>query len=1078
MQFKMTYKNIFFRNVVRALFFLFFIPGLNSMLNAQSISTGAIPSPVCAGSTLSISFTTTGSFISGNVFTAQLSNGSGSFVNAVNIGTLTGTGSGSISVTIPVNGVTDTGYRIRVSSSNPLVTGSDNGSNITVTANIPSVTIGATQTTLCPGTSVTARATPVNGGASPSYQWKKNGVDVGTDSVYYTDTLLFNNDVISCVVISDAACVTSDTAYSNFITLTTSPIDTPAVTIYTTQNDTICAGSSLTFSAIPTHGGNAPVFQWKINGQNVGGDSSQYTSTAFANNDVISCVITSNAPCVSQPTATSNNITVKVNRVDTPAVAITCNNLFICAGSLVTFTATHNGGGISPVYQWTVNNINTGGDSATFSTTTLANNDVVGCLFTSSAACANPRTAFSNNITMQVFPNDTPTISISASRNNVCAGSYDTVTAAVTNGGAHPVYKWKVNGVSFGTDSSRFIIYQFSDTSVVTCELISTSTCVSPDSVLSNNLTIRTLPSVTPTISISATLTNICVSGSSTFTATTTNAGSSPSYQWKRNGTVVGGDSATYADNALANGESVVCILTSNLYCASSNTTVSNAITITDSSVTPSISVTATQTTICTGSSIAFTATPVYGGTGPTFQWKKNGTNVGTNSATYTDNNLNNGEVISCVLTSNASCITTNNVHSNSITITDSSVTPIVRIGATETSICPGTLVVFGAYPSNGGNNPHFQWKLNGVNVGNDTTSYSSGTLSNNDVVTCVLISSVTCASNDTAVSNTLNITVAPPTIPTISINTTATAVCPGTSVTFNSTITNGGSNPAYLWKIDGNYVANNSNSFSTNSLSSTDTVKCLLVSDAQCAYPDSVLSNGINLVIYPSPQASISPSGSFAICQGDSILLVDTATSQSYLWSTTATTQGITATATGSYEVTVTSANNCTAVSQPVTVIVNALPAPVITQSVYTLISSPASSYQWYLNDTLLVGDTSQQFDFVQNGQYQVAVTDSNGCKNISGVFTVYGVGIKEIDDAAGVKIFPNPNSGSFIVEFADPANKKIEIKDVTGRVVLPRTLVNKQQPVFMRDEAPGVYFLRVIENNKAKTFKVMVIQ
>jgi RHS repeat-associated protein len=86
--------------------------------------------------------------------------------------------------------------------------------------------------------------------------------------------------------------------------------------------------------------------------------------------------------------------------------------------------------------------------------------------------------------------------------------------------------------------------------------------------------------------------------------------------------------------------------------------------------VSPSISISASDTSVCPGSSVTFTATPTNGGTSPLFQWKKNGTNVGTNSSnnsyTYYPNN---GDVISCVLTSNATCASPGTATSNSINV-------------------------------------------------------------------------------------------------------------------------------------------------------------------------------------------------------------------------------------------------------------------------------------------------------------------------------------------------------------------------------------------------------------------------
>ncbi|KAI9429349.1 concanavalin A-like lectin/glucanase domain-containing protein [Russula earlei] len=58
-----------------------------------------------------------------------------------------------------------------------------------------------------------------------------------------------------------------------------------------------------------------------------------------------------------------------------------------------------------------------------------------------------------------------------------------------------------------------------------------------------------------------------------------------------------------------------------------------------------SVSIATPQTTICAGTNTTFTATPVNAGSAPVYQWKLNGNNVGSNSATYSNNALANGDV-------------------------------------------------------------------------------------------------------------------------------------------------------------------------------------------------------------------------------------------------------------------------------------------------------------------------------------------------------------------------------------------------------------------------------------------------
>ena len=65
--------------------------------------------------------------------------------------------------------------------------------------------------------------TPVNGGPTPSYQWKNGTTDVGTDSPTYTTSLLANGNSITCVMTSNAECITGNPAISNAIVMSINP---------------------------------------------------------------------------------------------------------------------------------------------------------------------------------------------------------------------------------------------------------------------------------------------------------------------------------------------------------------------------------------------------------------------------------------------------------------------------------------------------------------------------------------------------------------------------------------------------------------------------------------------------------------------------------------------------------------------------------------------------------------------------------------------------------------------------------------------------------------------------------------
>ncbi len=629
-----------------------------------------------------------------------------------------------------------------------------------------SVSIAASPgTTICSGTSVTFTATASVPVGTVAYQWKKNGANVGTNLATYTDAGLTNGNTIQCVVTVTGGC--GLILNSNTLTMSVTSAVAPTVSIAANPGNSICSGTSVTFTATPTNGGTTPAYQWKVNGTNVGTNSATFTTTTLTNGQIVTCVLTSNATCASPTTATSNAITMTVNPSVVPSVSISANpGSTICAGTSVTFTAVPTNGGVTPAYQWKVNGSNVGTNSATFTSTTLTNGQIVTCVLTSNATCASPTTATSNAITMTVNPLLTPSVSIAANPGStICAGSSVTFTATPTNGGTTPAYQWKVNGGNVGTNSPTFTTTTLTNGQIVTCVLTSNAVCASPTTATSNAITMTVNPVVVPTISISANPgSTICNGTNVTFTAVITNGGTTPVFQWKRNGSAVGTNSPTYSSNTFLTGEEVSCVVASNALCASPASENSNTITMTVNPVlTPSVSISAsTGTTICAGTSVTFTATPTNGGTTPSYQWKVNGANAGTNSTTFTTTTLTNGQIVSCVLTSNAVCASPTTATSNALTMTvNPLLTPAVSIATLSSNIiCSGTSVTFTATPTNGGTTPAYQWKVNGVNAGTNSATFTTTTLTTGQAVTCVLTSNATCASPTTATSNAITRTV------------------------------------------------------------------------------------------------------------------------------------------------------------------------------------------------------------------------------------------------------------------------------------------------------------------------------
>ena len=757
-----------------------------------------------------------------------------------------------------------------LASSDTCVTGNPATSKtVTMIVNLllpVSVSISESANQICEGTSVLFTATPTNGGTTPSYQWKINGGNVGTNSVvyFYTPT---NNDVVTCVMTSNAACVTGNPATSNLVTMIVNPLLPVSISITESENQ-ICAGTAVSFTATPTNGGTAPSYQWKVNGGDVGTNSPVYTY-APENNDVVACMLTSNATCATGNPANSNTMTMIVNPLLPVSISITEAENQICAGTAVSFTATPTNGGTTPSYQWKVNGGDVGTSSQTYSYTPT-NNDVVTCVMTSNAACATGSPATSNIVTMIVNPLLPVSISITESENQVCAGTAVSFTATPTNGGTAPSYQWKVNGGDVGTNSPVYT-YAPANSDVVTCILTSNATCATGNPDTSNAVTMIVNPLLPVSISITESENQICAGTAVSFTATPTNGGTAPSYQWKVNGGDMGTNSPVYT-YAPENNDVVACILTSNATCATGSPATSNAVAMIVNPLLPvSVTITESANQVCAGTSVTFTATPTNGGTAPSYQWKVNGGDVGTSSQTYSYTPANN-DVVACILTSNAICATGNPDTSNTVTMIVNPLLPVsVTVVESANQVCAGTSVTFTATPTNGGTAPSYQWKVNGGDVGANSPVYTYAPV-NNDVVTCILTSNITCASGSPAISNIVTMIVNPSLPVSVAIAESANPVCFGIRVSYTATPTNGGSSPLYQWKVNGLNVGANNSVYSYLPINN-DVITCVMTSNATCIHGNPATSNAITMTVNIPMLVSISISESAnPVCDGTSV--------------------------------------------------------------------------------------------------------------------------------------------------------------------------------------------------------------
>lgn len=461
--------------------------------------------------------------------------------------------------------------------------------------------------------------------------------------------------------------------------------------------------------------------------------------------------------------------------------------------------------------------------------------------------------------------------------------------------------QWQVNNGSGWSNVSNTGVYSGATTSTLSITGAGVSMngyqyrCVVGNScgnIFSIVVTLNVLTPTTPIISISTSQTTICSGVTATFNAIITNGGSTPVYQWKKNSNNVGTNSAVYSDNTLTNGDQISCQVTSNANCLINNIAMSNIITmIVNPILTPSISITASSINICTGATVNFSSLVNNTGNNPSYQWRKNGFPVGINSPSYSDNNLNNGDIIACFLTSNYACSLPISVLSNTIFITVMPmVTPSITINTPSTSICPNASAIFTATSQNSGVTPIYQWKKNGILVGNNATTYTDNNIIQGDVITCLLTASGNCLTSSTANSNSIMMSIYPN--PTVSLDHTSW-LCEGSSRQLNA-----GNFSTFLWN-DGSMnqilIVNNIGTYyvtvsDNNGCKASDTTKITTL----LFQPKNFLPRDTT------------------ICSYGTISLVATPGFKSYLWNVGLNTPTITISQPGLYWLEVLDNNNC----------------------------------------------------------------------------------------------------------------------------------------------------------------------
>jgi hypothetical protein len=402
-----------------------------------------------------------------------------------------------------------------------------------------------------------------------------------------------------------------------------------------------------------------------------------------------------------------------------------------------------------------------------------------------------------------------------------------------------------------------------------------------------------------------------------------------------------------------------------------------------------------------------------------TYQWQVNGNNVGTNSTIFIYVPAV-GDQVRCIITlSPGACYPVLKDTSNVLTVNPFSTTPVVTITG-DTSICPGATAHFTATSNVAG--VTYQWKVNGINAGTNSDTFSYLAL-NNDLVTCVItVPAVGCYTSQKDTSNTLTILIiAPYIVPTVTITPADEYVCQGfhTNITASTNVVGG----TFDWIIN----ANNSG-VHTNPLSYVpndgDLVYCVINAPSGGCY--TILTAGSDTttvhVVPPSPAISISGPSTASI--GSNVTITATLTN-----------------------------------------------------------AGPGYNIQWYNNASFVTQTPVPNYNYVKGaGTDNWTATLTNViCLNVSANSNTQVVSVPvNVENVAadnGIQVYPNPFENELYISGL-AAGTKLYLYDMKGGLVKEWTATaNKTAATYnTQGLAKGLYLLRFVDANGNTVAKLSV--
>ncbi|MBL6962802.1 MAG: PKD domain-containing protein [Bacteroidetes bacterium] len=141
--------------------------------------------------------------------------------------------------------------------------------------------------------------------------------------------------------------------------------------------------------------------------------------------------------------------------------------------------------------------------------------------------------------------------------------------------------------------------------------------------------------------------------------------------------------------------------------------------------------------------------------------------------------------------------------------------------------------------------------------------------------------------------------------------------------------------------------------------------------------------------------------------------------------------------------------------------------------------LTTDAAHYYWDFGDGNTSEEENPSHKYADGGNYMVKLLIENGCGKDSTTKTLMITNSLEEDKKVKFNLYPNPNTGSFQLDYAGPELIHIKVLDVSGHIVYEylgiNGLINKTIHINLKAPA-GMYFVHLLNKEGALVQKVFI--